>query len=337
MTIDSLVTVDVRVDNAPEADEMYHDMRRSFTNRPIVLPPKWLYDDLGSELFDRITRLDEYYPTEAERSLLLEHAAEIAATTGADTVVELGSGTSDKTRTLLDAFHNAEQLQQFVPLDVSEATLVDAAHMLADRYDGLHVHALVGDFTRHLGAVPRNGRRLVAFLGGTLGNFYEEERRAFLGALGDSLDDNEWILLGVDLVKPVERILDAYDDNDGVTERFIKNVLRSLNERLDAHFDVAGFDYAPMWDRRQERVDMRLRSSVPQTVHIEALDLHVEFGEGEELRIEISTKFRPERLTVELSEAGFDVENFWVDGNDDFALVLARKSGSPSSFTPMGD
>jgi L-histidine N-alpha-methyltransferase len=320
------VTVDVRLPTDWAEGEMRDDIRRAFTNRPIVLPPKWLYDDVGSDLFDQITRLDEYYPTEAERSVLAARAAEIAELTGADTVVELGSGTSDKTRTLLDAFHRRGQLRRFVPLDVSEATLLDAADMLARRYPGVDIHALVGDFTRHLGHLPQGGRRLVAFLGGTVGNFYVEERHAFVGALADSLEVGEWLLLGVDLVKPVDRILAAYHDGDGLTDRFIRNVLVVLNRSLGADFDPDAYDYAPMWDGREERVDMRLRASTPQRVRIDGLDLSLELGEGEELRVEISTKFRLEKLTDELSDAGLELTSFWTDDNDDFGLALARRS-----------
>ncbi len=304
---------------------MRDDIHRAFTNRPLVLPPKWLYDEVGSELFDEITRLDEYYPTEAERSLLIAKADEIASITGSDTVIELGSGTSDKTRTLLDAFHRGGQLKRFVPLDVSESTLVDAATMLATRYPGLEVHALVGDFTRHLGHLPEGDCRLVAFLGGTVGNFYVEERHAFLGALADNLEPGEWLLLGVDLVKSVGRILDAYNDEAGVTDRFIKNVLTVLNNSLGADFDLDAFDYSPMWDGLEERVDMRLRASMPQRVRIDGLDLEVDLGEGEELRVEISTKFRPSRLAVELEEAGFTLNQFWTDDNHDFGMALARR------------
>ena len=321
----SSVIVDVRLAPDWAEGEMRDDIRRAFTNRPLVLPPKWLYDDTGSELFDQITRLDEYYPTEAERSVLVARADEIATITGADTVIELGSGTSDKTRTLLDSFHRAGQLRRFVPLDVSEATLLDAADMLAERYPGIEVHALVGDFTRHLGHLPTGGKRLVAFLGGTVGNFYVEERRAFLGALADSLEPGEWLLLGVDLFKPVDRIMDAYHDGGGVTAQFIKNVLAVMNRSLDADFDLDAYDYAPMWDGNEERVDMRLRATVPQEVRIDGLDLDVSLGEGEELRVEISTKFRPDRLEAELVDAGLEPTRFWTDDAGDFGLALARR------------
>lgn len=325
MTSEPSVIIDVRLDSDWAEGEMRDDIRRAFTNRPIVLPPKWLYDDAGSDLFDKITRLDAYYPTEAERSVLAARAGEIATLTGADTVIELGSGTSDKTRTLLDGFLKTEQLRRFVPLDVSEQTLIDAAEMLAERYEGVEIHALVGDFTRHLAHLPEGDTRMVAFLGGTIGNFYVEERRAFLGALVDHLRSGEWLLLGVDLLKPVERILAAYNDDEGLTEAFIKNVLGVLNRSLGADFDPASFDYVPLWDATEYRVDMRLRSTAPQQVRIEGLDLDVELSAGEELRVEISTKFRQEQLVRDLTDAGFELTQLWSDDDVDFGLALARR------------
>lgn len=319
------LVVDVRLPSDWADGEMRDDMRRALTNRPIVLPPKWLYDDLGSDLFDQITRLPQYYPTEAERSVLRARADEIAVATGADTLVELGSGTSDKTRTLLDAFHRTGQLRRFVPLDVSEATLIEAAETLVPSYRGVEVHALVGDFTRHLPHLPRGGCRLIAFLGSTVGNFYVEERHAFLGALADSLEPGEWLLIGLDLVKPIDRILAAYNDPAGLTDRFIKNVLRVLNRSLGADFDLGGYDYVPLWDGREERVDMRLRSTMPQQVRVATLDLVLDLAEGEELRVEISTKFRPDRLARELEDAGFELSSLWTDDADDFGLALARR------------
>ncbi len=319
------VTVDVHLP-ADWADEaMSVDIRRAFTQQPKQLPPMWLYDDRGSELFDAITRLPEYYPTEAERSILARRAPEIARITGADTVVELGSGTSDKTRTLLDGFADAGQLTDIVVLDVSEQTLRDAADMLAARYPGTEIRAVVGDFTRHLRHLPDTGTRLVAFLGGTIGNLYVEERRAFLGALADTLSSGEWVLLGVDLVKRIGRIVDAYHDDTGVTEEFIRNVVRVLNREMDADFDPDAFDYVPFWDAREERMDLRLRATMPMTARIERLDLDVELGANEEIRVEISTKFRPEKLSAELTEAGFGDLHWFSDHAGDFGLVLARR------------
>jgi L-histidine Nalpha-methyltransferase len=306
------------------------DVRRGLGGRPRRLPPKWLYDDAGASLFDQITRLPEYYPTEAERSILAGCADELAATCDASTLVELGSGTSDKTRTLLDAFRSAARphrpLRRFVPVDVSDGTLGDAASMLSTRYPGMAVEAVVGDFTLHLGHLPRGDRRMVVFLGSTIGNFYVEERGAFLGALADSLDPGEWLLLGTDLVKDADRILAAYNDAAGLTERFIRNSLDVLSRELGADVDQAAFSYVPLWDARMERVDMRLRAEEPCVVTIPGADLVVEFKTGEEICVEISTKFRLDGIRSELVDAGFSVTNTWTDTAGDFALTLARRS-----------
>jgi L-histidine N-alpha-methyltransferase len=306
------------------ASELVADVRRGLGSVPRTLPPKWLYDDRGSDLFDQITRLPEYYPTEAERSLLVAHADEIVQASGAATLVELGSGTSDKTRTLLDAFTADGSLRRFVPVDVSEATLHAAAEQLAARYPGLVVEPLVGDFTLHLGRLPVGDRKVVAFLGGTIGNFYVEERAAFLGALADSVEPGDWLLLGTDLVKDADRLVAAYHDSAGVTAEFIRNSLVVLNRELGADFDLDAFTYVPLWDPAMERIDMRLRAESPQRVTLPGADLVVDLAAGEEIRVEISTKFRPEILRRELAASGFAVEHLWTDG--DFALTLAQRT-----------
>lgn len=320
------LSVSVALDEARAADSLAQDVRRGLGSLPRSLPPKWLYDDAGSRLFDDITRLEEYYPTRAERAILETFASQIVESCDATTLVELGSGTSDKTRLLLDAFTHAG-LQRFVPVDVSESTLRDAARRLVTRYPGLVVEGLVGDFTLHLGRLPRGGRRLVAFLGGTIGNLYVEERAAFLGALADTLEPGEWLLLGTDLVKSVDRLVAAYDDPGGVTAEFVKNSLRVLNRELDADFDLEAFSYVPFWDPRMERMDLRLRSETPQRVRIPGADLELDLAVGEEIRVEISTKFRPEQLRAELGAAGFEVTRIFTDDAGDFALTLARLAG----------
>jgi len=303
------------------------DVRRGLGAHPRSLPPKWLYDDRGSELFDQITRLPEYYPTERERAILQAHAHEIAVISEATTIVELGSGTSDKTRTLLDAFTALGTLKSFVPVDVSEGTLRTAAAELSLAYPGVQIEALIGDFTLHLGHLPRGGRRMVAFLGGTVGNLYVEERAAFLGALADTLEPGDCLLLGTDLVKSPERLIAAYNDSQGVTAEFVANCLTVLNRELGADFDLDAFSYVPFWDSRVERMDLRLRSEMPQRVQIPGADLEFELASGEEIRVEISTKFRPEGIRRELLEAGFEVAQLWTDPDGDYALTLARRLG----------
>ena len=301
------------------------DVRRGLGSRPLRLPPKWLYDDRGSALFDEITRLAEYYPFRTERTILERHASDIAAACDATTLVELGSGTSEKTRLLLDALVATGRLELFVPMDVSEGTLREAAAALDARYPDLDVAAVVGDFTLHLRQLPRTGRRMVAFLGGTIGNLYVEERAAFLGALADSLEPGEWVLLGTDLVKEIDRMVAAYDDAGGVTAQFVGNALRVLNRELGADFAPDAFSYVPFWDPREERMDLRLRAEVPQRVRVPGADLVLDLAVGEEVQVEISTKFRPERIRAELDEAGFDVTASWSDPDADFALTLARR------------
>jgi L-histidine N-alpha-methyltransferase len=319
--------VTVVLDPAKASGSLVDDVRRGLTAQPRTLAPKWLYDDVGSALFDEITRLPEYYPTERERSILRDHAADIVAACDATTLVELGSGTSDKTRLLLDAFAADGRLRRFVPVDVSEATLREAAAALSKRYPSIRVEALVGDFTLHLGHLPRGDRRLVAFLGGTIGNFYVEERAAFLGALADSLDEGDWLLLGTDLVKSADRLIAAYDDPGGTTAAFVTNCLRVLNRELGADFDIDAFTYVAFWDPRLERMDLRLRADMPQRVTIPAAGVAFELGCGEEIRVEISTKFRPEGIRGELEAAGFAVTRTWTDPDEDFALTLAQRLG----------
>ena len=325
MTPGKQPVISVVLDPDWASGSLVDDVRRGLGAHPRSLQPKWLYDQIGSELFDEITRLPEYYPTEREREILTAHADDIVDLTGATTLVELGSGTSDKTRTLLDAFTSRGRLSRFVPVDVSEATLRAAAHELSERYPTVQIEALVGDFTLHLGHLPRGGRRLVAFLGGTIGNLYVEERAAFLGALADSLDEGDFLLLGTDLVKSADRLIAAYNDPGGVTARFVTNCLRVVNRELGADFDVDAFSYVPFWDPHMERMDLRLRAEMPQRVTIPGAGLTFDLASGEEVRVEISTKFRPDGIRAELAAAGFAVTELWTDAGDDFALTLAQR------------
>jgi L-histidine N-alpha-methyltransferase len=302
---------------------LVNDVQRGLGRQPRRLSPRWLYDDRGSELFDEITRLPEYYPTETERSILRRVAPRIAELSGADTLIELGSGTSDKTRTLLDAFAATGQLRRFVPLDVSEQTLRQAAEELTDAYPGLAVHGIVGDFTLHLSHLPADGVPMVAFLGSTIGNLYVEERRAFLATLAANLPVNATLLLGVDLVKSVDRLVAAYDDAQGVTAEFTRNVLDVLNRELDGNFRRDAFDHIAFWDPVLERMDLRLRVNDDQRVDLPGAGMRLDLHDGEEIRIEISTKFRLPSITAELADAGFVVRESWTDPAGDMALILA--------------
>jgi len=302
------------------------DARAGLTAIPKVLPPKWFYDERGSELFEKITRLDEYYPTRAERSILRAAAGEIAATTRARTLVELGAGAADKTRLLLDALAGVGTLASFVPVDVSETALIEAARRVDDEYPGLAVTAVVSDFEEHLGLPDDTGRRLVVFLGGTIGNLLPGQRAAFLASLRARLRPGDAFLLGTDLVKDPAVLVAAYDDAAGVTAAFNKNILSVLNAALGADFDAGAFEHVALWDAREEWIEMRLRSLEPQVVTLPAIDLQVSFGEGEEMRTEVSAKFRRERVAAELAAAGFALAGWWTDEKGRFGLSLSVPS-----------
>ncbi|HEV3365448.1 MAG TPA: L-histidine N(alpha)-methyltransferase [Acidimicrobiia bacterium] len=302
---------------------MRGDVTRGLQATPKVLPSKYFYDEEGSALFDAITRLPEYYPTRTERGILVERAGEIAARSGADTIIELGSGTSEKTRLLLDAFHRGGALRRFVPFDVDETTLRSAAAAVATEYSGVAVHAVVGDFERHLALLPKGGRRMIAFLGSTIGNLTPEERARFLADIVAQLEPGDTFLLGTDLVKDVGRLEAAYDDAAGVTAAFNRNVLRRLNRELEADFAPDRFEHVALFDTEREWIEMRLRSAVDQVVTIAALGLTVRFSAGEEMRTEISAKFRPDGLRGELTVAGLELLELWTDPAGDFALSLS--------------
>jgi L-histidine N-alpha-methyltransferase len=318
------VRIDVHLHGDDLANALAADVRGGLTATPKELPPKWFYDDRGSQLFDEITRLDEYYPTRAERAILEARAAEIARLTSADTLVELGSGTSEKTRLLLSALKDADTLKRFAPFDVSEQTLREAAAAVAQEYD-VAVHAVVGDFERHLDTLPGGGARLVAFLGGTIGNLAPDARARFLSALAADLEPGDAFLLGTDLVKDTNRLVAAYDDSRGVTADFNRNVLRVVNRELGADFDVERFTHVARWNADEEWIEMWLRSEGAQRVTIPSLDLTVDFGSGEEMRTEISAKFRRERVERELAAAGLTLAEWWTDPAGDFALSLSRR------------
>ncbi|MGY1644165.1 L-histidine N(alpha)-methyltransferase [Geodermatophilus sp. SYSU D00703] len=299
------------------------DALAGLTANPKSLPPRWFYDARGSELFDEITRLPEYYPTRAERAILTARADEIAAASGADVLVELGSGTSEKTRLLLTALRRAGRLRRFVPCDVDPSVLRAAGAAVEAEYPGVAVEAVVGDFTRHLSELPRSGRRLVAFLGSTIGNLEPGPRAEFLAELAGTLRPGDAFLLGTDLVKDADRLVRAYDDAAGVTAEFNRNVLRVLDRELGADFDPAAFEHVAVWDAEDEWIEMRLRSRVDQVVRVAALDLEVRFAAGEEMRTEVSAKFRRTGVERELAAAGLAMTHWWTDPDGDFALSLS--------------
>ena len=299
------------------------DVRTGLLATPKVLPPKYFYDARGSALFEEITRLPEYYQTRAEARILTAHAAEVAELTKARRLVELGSGSSAKTHLLLRALRDVGSLEGYVPVDVSADAVERAMPGLVADYPGLDVHGVVADFERHLDRLPTDGPRLVAFLGGTIGNFEPVQRAAFLSAVGDTLGSGDALLLGTDLVKDPARLVRAYDDAAGVTAAFDLNVLHVINRELGATFDVDAFAHVAVWDPDREWIEMRLRSLADQRVDVPALDLTAAFAAGEELRTEISAKFRRETVAAELAVAGLRLVHWWTDEPGDFALSLA--------------
>ncbi|WP_170183536.1 L-histidine N(alpha)-methyltransferase [Streptacidiphilus neutrinimicus] len=320
-------TLDDRLPADHLAKALRNDVASGLTAEPKSLPPKWFYDAHGSELFEQITHLAEYYPTRAEQEILTRRAPEIAALTRAGTLFELGSGSSRKTRLLLDALTEAGTLSCYAPLDVSPSALEQAGAALVRDYPSLRVTATVTDFESDLTLPPdAPGPRLVAFLGSTIGNLDPQQRAAFYRSLRRTLSADDVLLLGADLVKDPEILVRAYDDGEGVTAEFNKNVLSVLDRELDADFDVDAFAHVALWNEQQERIEMHLRSLRAQTVKVPALDLSVDFAADELMRTEISCKFRRESLTAELAAGGLTVRHWWTDEADRFALLLAVPS-----------
>ena len=302
--------------------DLYEATRLSLLAAPKELPAVWLYDERGSQLYEEITRLPEYYLPRREAEILRVRSALIAERSRARTLVELGSGNARNTRFLLDALSGT--LERFVPFDVSERTLRTSAQEIGSAYPAISVEPIAGDFERDLGALPDSGPRLVAFLGSTIGNLYPEQRARFLRTLGSELGPEDLLLLGLDLVKDAVRLQAAYDDTLGVTEAFVRNALDAANRELGATFEQSLFTYEPRWDPANEWMDIGLRASQTHSVSVRRLGLELGFDEGERLRVEVSSKFRRPRFEAELERAGFNIEGWWTDEADDFAVVLAR-------------
>jgi L-histidine Nalpha-methyltransferase len=316
------VRVDVLRDEADDRASLYDATLRGLAADVKELPAVWLYDEQGSRLYEEITRLPEYYLPRREAEILRDRAALIAKRTQARALVELGAGTAKNSRLLLDALAAEGTLERFVPLDVSEQTLRASAQAIAAAYPRVSVHAIVGDFERHLGALPRDGRRLIAFLGSTIGNLYSDQRGRFLGTIASMLGRDEAFLVGVDLVKDVARLEAAYNDSRGVTETFVRNALTGVNRELGATFDQRRFAYEARWDPEREWMDIGLRARQAQTVSVPRLELDLAFEKGEPLRVEISSKFRRERFELETARAGLRLDSWWTEAAGDFAVAL---------------
>ncbi len=318
--------ISIEVHEPPdEGDDLASDARIGLSRALKELPPKYFYDERGSQLFERITELPEYYPTRAERSILESRAAEvIAAAGGPATLIELGSGSAAKTRNLLDAMQDAGCLQTYAPVDISEEITRKTAECLVDEYPGLEVSGVVCDFEQHLERISVGGPRLIVFLGGTIGNFYPAPRREFLARIAGLLDPEDRLLLGTDLVKETARLEAAYDDAAGVTAEFNKNVLRVLNRELDADFEVEAFAHRAFYDTENARIDIRLRSLAEQSVSLPGIGMTIELQRGEEIRTEISCKFTRSGLERIFATAGLEMTGWFTDPDGDFALSLAR-------------
>jgi L-histidine N-alpha-methyltransferase len=324
------IAIDVHLD-ADAAAQMARDVRRGLTATPKELSPKYFYDERGSQLFEAITELEEYYPTRREREILVDRSAEIVAAAGDPaTLVELGSGSAAKTRHLLSAMRDAGSLRTYVPVDISEEITQATARTLVEEYPGLDVHGMVSDFERHLERTPTaddDGPRLIAFLGGTIGNLYPDQRIAFLGRIAALLGPADHLLLGTDLIKDAGRLELAYDDPGGVTAEFNRNVLAVLNRELDADFDLDAFEHVAAWSEENRRMEIGLRSLADQDVSSGILDLTVHFTAGEVMRTEISTKFARPGLEAIYAEAGLALSAWFTDAAGDYALSLAAPTG----------
>ncbi len=319
-----MTQVSVEVLSGPVARQarMRGDVRDGLTSTPKSIPPVWFYDERGSRLFDEITRLPEYYLTRAERSILEARATEIVERSGTATLVEIGSGTSEKTRVILDAMAAAGSLDKVVLLDISETALREAALQLHRSYD-VPVEGVVGDLRDEFHSIPSGGSRLWVFLGSTIGNFGPVERHQLFSRFARAMGPGDRLLLGADLVKDPARLIAAYDDEAGVTAAFNLNVLEVLNGELGADFDLDGFSHRAVWNVDESRVEMRLHCVTGQEVSLPAVDMRISLSAGEELLTEISTKFSERGLRDELAAAGFEVDRCWFDDHDDFMVVLA--------------
>jgi len=320
-------TETVRIEHCDVLDTLGEDVRAGLALPLKELPPKYFYDERGSELFDRITSLPEYYPTRCERSILNRHAPGIVASSGAEELVELGSGTASKTRALLYAMAGTGTLRRYVPFDVDESVVQACAVELVELYPGLEVHGVVGDFGRDLDHVPAGRRRLFAFLGGTIGNLYPRERTLFLRRLRTAMGPDDRLVIGTDLVKDRDVLEAAYNDSEGVTGEFNRNVLRVINQGLAADFEPEAFEHVAFFDEANSWIEMRLRANGAQTVHIHGVNLDVRFADGEEIRTEISAKFTRDAVDAELRQAGLRLDDFLTDDGGLFGLAVASRAG----------
>jgi len=321
--VDPLLTLEVHLQDAVYREQLAADVRRGLTADAKSLPPKYFYDDRGSELFDAICDLPEYYLTRTEHALLARVAGDVIALAAPQQLVELGSGVSRKTRLLLDALTASQPAPWYVPVDVNETVLRNSAQALRRAYPTLGVHGLVADFEPGLPPLPSAARRLVGYLGSSIGNFVPPADARFLRAVAARLQPGDCLLLGVDQVKDVAVLEAAYDDAAGVTAEFNRNVLRVINRTLDADFVPEEFDHVARYDVEDAHIDMYLRAQRPLRVRIGALGLEVQFGGGEMIHTETSRKYTRASAEAMLRSGGFRPEGWYVSPDGAFALALA--------------
>lgn len=323
---EGIVSVEITLPPGGSDSGAAADIRAGLTKPFKEISPRYFYDDRGSRLFEQITELPEYYPTRCERQILVDRAPEIAAASGASTLIELGSGSAVKSRVLLDAMRDSGDLRAYCPVDISEEITRETAEKISEEYDGIEVRGLVCDFEHDLERIPVGGPRLIALLGGTIGNLPPQQRSGFLRRVANLLDPEDRFLLGVDLIKDPATLIAAYDDPQGITAEFNRNALRVLNERFAGDFDPDAFEHVALWDEENLWVEMRLRSLADQKVRLEALDLDLDFSEGEEMRTEISTKFAREGLESIFAEAELEMTDWFESNGGEYALALAKST-----------
>jgi L-histidine N-alpha-methyltransferase len=321
------ITIEVHLPAGAALADLDIDVREGLCSPFKELLPKYFYDERGSQLFEEIMELPEYYPTRAERAILDDRAREIVDAAECTTLIELGSGSAAKTRTLLGAMQDTGLLETYVPVDISEEITRRTASELIAEYPELRVHGVVCDYEIHLERLPRGEGGLFAFLGGTIGNLYPATRRSFLARIASLMYPGDRFLLGTDLVKDPARLEAAYNDSAGVTAEFNKNVLRVLNRELGADFDPDSFEHVAFWDEDNSWIDIRLRSVAEQVVNIPRLELEVQYERGEEMRTEISTKFERRDLERTYARVGLEMVEWWTDPEGLFALSMARRAG----------
>ncbi|OLE09831.1 MAG: dimethylhistidine N-methyltransferase [Acidobacteria bacterium 13_1_20CM_4_56_7] len=315
------------ISRAPVALPSYtEEVVHGLTSRPKTLPCKLLYDDRGSQLFEEITRLPEYYLTRTELGILQDYARNIVQAAGSPvSIVELGAGTATKTGTLLRAFARRQMRVKYFPVDISSGALGDAKERIKEECAKVIIHPVVADFGdgfHFLREIP--GRKVVLYLGSSIGNFEWNDATAMLRRVRDQLTDGDALLLGTDMVKAPEILVPAYDDAQGVTEEFSKNILVRLNRELDANFDLDSFRHIAEWSPSQSRMEIFLQSLWPQTATLRTPRLTIQFRQGERIHTENSHKYTLEMIERMLCVSGFKLENTWFDAQKWFALNLAR-------------